>query len=435
MIEKLIVSNFAGIKYLEIEIKKINILIGPQASGKSICAKLLYYFKGFVWDILSVIDSGQTKRELDAGFRHTFEEYFPPSSWGRQDFSLKYEVADISIEVSRKHAVSKNKLVIDYSDFFKTEIKKLRTAAKKIHENLSEGESNYYDDFNKIHNSKQKIKDLLLKSLIEISCREAAFDQFFIPAGRSFFVNLQSNIFSILLNNNTLDPFLKKFGSIYEVIRDIHIKSRYKAQQGDNSLRDTQAEISKLIEKILCGKYTHEKGNDFLEIADGRKVSVASASSGQQETLPLTIILAMLPALGVFQGRTVYIEEPEAHLFPDAQRDIVELIATVFNSQSGQFQFFITTHSPYVLTAFNNLLQAGILYKDSEDSNVEVLGRLQKIISKHKSIDVSDLSAYALSDGKCKNIICPETKLIDAKMIDSVSDELAIQFDELLELT
>lgn len=38
--ERLIIDNFAGIKHLEIELKKINILIGPQGTGKSVCAKL-----------------------------------------------------------------------------------------------------------------------------------------------------------------------------------------------------------------------------------------------------------------------------------------------------------------------------------------------------------------------------------------------------------
>jgi len=39
-----------------------------------------------------------------------------------------------------------------------------------------------------------------------------------------------------------------------------------------------------------------------------------------------------------------------------------------------------------------------------------------------------------LSDGKCNSIVCPDTGLIDARVIDSVSDELAIEFDQLLNL-
>jgi predicted ATP-binding protein involved in virulence len=143
-------------------------------------------------------------------------------------------------------------------------------------------------------------------------------------------------------------------------------------------------------------------------------------------------MLATLPFLASSRtGQTVYIEEPEAHLFPSAQRNIVELIATVFNCRKEQLQFFITTHSPYILTALNNLLQAGILYQESSG---DVQRQLEKIVSRYKSLDVSDLSAYVLMDGKCRSIVCPETGLIDAKVIDSVSDDLAIEFEQLLNL-
>jgi AAA15 family ATPase/GTPase len=95
MTEKLIIKNFAGIQELEIEIKRINILIGPQASGKSICAKLLFYFKNFVWEILSTVENEKTKRDLDSNYSKTFEEYFPPDSWGNYDFLIRYEIANV----------------------------------------------------------------------------------------------------------------------------------------------------------------------------------------------------------------------------------------------------------------------------------------------------------------------------------------------------
>lgn len=112
--------------------------------------------------------------------------------------------------------------------------------------------------------------------------------------------------------------------------------------------------IKPLVEKILCGQYFDEKGEDFLKTLDGRKISISICSSGQQETLPLVVILSTVPFLQTIgRGQTIYIEEPEAHIFPTAQKHIVELIATVFNSKSDGLQFFITTHSPYILTATN----------------------------------------------------------------------------------
>jgi AAA15 family ATPase/GTPase len=422
MAEKLIVKNFAGIKDLEIEIKRINILIGPQASGKSICAKLLFYFKNFVWEILSVVDNEQTKRTLDSNYSKTFEEYFPPDCWGKEHFFIRYEISNVFIEVSRKQD-TKGRISLSYSDFFKKELADLRNFVKKGR-GKSLDWSYIFDSFF----SEQRLRNHLVESLGRSIGREAAFNQLFIPAGRSFFSNLQSNIFSIISSNNTLDPFLISFGSTYERIKNLRIQ--YDLE--DKYTKDILEEINRLIEQSLCGKHIHEKGKDFLEAADGRRINIVNSSSGQQETLPLTIMLAALPFIASPPvGQTVYIEEPEAHLFPSAQRNIVELIATVFNCRKEQLQFFITTHSPYVLTALNNLLQAGLLY---EESSEDIQHQLEKIVSRYKSLDVEDLSAYVLSDGKCNSIVCPDTGLIDARVIDSVSDELAIEFDQLLNL-
>lgn len=426
MAEKLIVKNFAGIKDLEIEIKRINILIGPQASGKSVCAKLLFYFKNFVWEILSIVENEQTKRNLDFNYSKTFEEYFPPDSWGKEDFFVRYEISNLFIEVSRKQD-AKGRISLSYSDLFKKELTDLRNLLKKVREKSSE-KNTQYDNLDKLYLTAQVLRDHLVEFLCKSIGREAAFHQLFIPAGRSFFANLQSNIFSFLSSNNALDPFLRSFGSTYESIKRARLTSR--VYRGEIYTKEIEEEINRLIEKSLCGKHIHEKGKDFLEVADGRRISVANSSSGQQETLPLTIMLAALPFLASSRmGQTVYIEEPEAHLFPSAQRNIIELIATVFNYRKEQLQFFITTHSPYVLTALNNLLQAGLLYEDSSD---DIQHQLEKIVSKYKSLDISDLSAYVLMNGKCNSIVCPDTGLIDARVIDSVSDELAIEFDQLL---
>ena len=428
MAEKLIIKNFAGIKELEIEIKRINILIGPQASGKSVCAKLLFYFKNFVWEILSVVENEQTKRNLDSSYSKKFEEYFPTDSWGNYDFFIKYEISNVFIEISRKQD-SKGKISLSYSDFFKKELTGLRSLLRKAKDKSSDKSANY-ERIDRLYLTRQVLRDNLIDSLIMSLCKEAAFNQLFIPAGRSFFANLQSNIFSFLSSNNALDPFLRAFGSTYESIKNARLRFRNRSEEKD--VREMQDEISRLIEKSLCGKHVHEKGKDFLEVADGRRISVANSSSGQQETLPLTIMLAALPFLvAPRSGQTVYIEEPEAHLFPSAQRNVIELIATVFNYRKEKLQFFITTHSPYVLTALNNLLQAGLLY---EESSQDVLHQLEKIVPRYKALTTSDLSAYVLANGKCSSIICSDTGLIDAKIIDSVSDELAIEFDKLLSL-
>ncbi|HEY9811851.1 MAG TPA: AAA family ATPase [Halomicronema sp.] len=418
MAEKLIVKNFAGIKELEIEVKSINILIGPQASGKSVCAKLLFYFKSFATDILFAAQHQQTKRNIDSSYKNKFKQYFPPESWENTDFLIRYEIADVFIEITKSQRSSRG-ILLKYSDFYN---KKLLPEIRLILE--KEVENKYFYGKKDEQEITREINKQLVEYLNKYLGKEAGFFQVFIPAGRSFFAQFESSIFSLLESNSVIDPFLIAFGSWYQMLKRISVLMK---QDDSPEGKEINNKVYKIIEETLCGEYIHKNGKDFLKTTDGRLINVANSSSGQQETLPLLIMLAALPF--AMRGQTVYIEEPEAHLFPSAQRNITELIATVFNSRKEQLQFFITTHSPYILTSINNLLQAGSLYEQSIS-----LDELEKIVPRYKALMLSDLSAYALENGKCTTIVCPDTGLIDANVIDSISNDLAIEFDKLLNL-
>ena len=263
-----------------------------------------------------------------------------------------------------------------------------------------------------------------IKNKRQQTSRHAADNQFFIPAGRSFFANIHSNIFSFISSGIKLDPYLVEFGKIYETY--------FKRGLGFNDNRPHPV-INKIFEQILCGKYIDIDGEEFIELADKRRIKLPYSSTGQQETLPLILILSILSSYNdFFAGQTFYIEEPEAHIFPVAQKQIVELITAVFNI-TKKSQFFITTHSPYILTSFNNLLQAGnIFYNTKDNSRKEAV---KKIITEEKILKPGEVNAYYISPGgSAENIIDPETGLIYADKIDKVSDELAMKFDDLLDI-
>ena len=105
--EKIEIKDFVGIKDITLEIKQINILIGPQASGKSIITKLLFYFKNFVFEIIDAAEDTKSKRDLDKNYMEKFEEYFSSSSWGGKNFRIKYYVDQEFIEIHRKRPKTK----------------------------------------------------------------------------------------------------------------------------------------------------------------------------------------------------------------------------------------------------------------------------------------------------------------------------------------
>lgn len=89
----------------------------------------------------------------------------------------------------------------------------------------------------------------------------------------------------------------------------------------------------------------------------------------------------------------------------------------------------VTTHSPYVLSAFNNFLHAGQCYANADAKERE---RLEKIVHEKWTLRPGDLIAYALEAGGARPIMDAETGLVDAQIIDSVSNDLAKEFDRLL---
>lgn len=86
MKEHISVNNFLVIKKAEIDVKKINIIIGPQANGKSIIAKLLYFFNSTSGHFIRGIRANKSKRDLDSIIINDFEKRFPRYSWENSSF-------------------------------------------------------------------------------------------------------------------------------------------------------------------------------------------------------------------------------------------------------------------------------------------------------------------------------------------------------------
>lgn len=412
-IEKIKIENFGGIKDMEFEFKSISLLIGPQGSGKSVTVKLLYFFKNFISEITKSIDAEENKRELDKKQKESFINFFPQESWPKGIFKITYSLNDSFIIIQKS---KNNLLVFDYSDDFKNLITKCRKIFGEEKKKLASDPK--YRNFTLRRKSIERFNECVRNDLTSI----ATYDQYFIPAGRSFFANIQKNIFSFLSDNRSLDPFLIEFGSFYE-----NLKRVYKEILGDSK----DKEFDNLVAQILNSNYYREKDKDFLIHNDNRKVNLANASSGQQETLPLMIILKTLNFIH-FSGRgaTLYIEEPEAHLFPVAQKRIVQLLARTFNNSNFKFQIIVTTHSPYILSSFNNLLEAGKLL----DEKPEQSEAIKNIVPEREIINPNLLIAYSINEGINKLIIDDESKLISQTVLDSVSDEIAIEFGKLLDI-
>ena len=199
------------------------------------------------------------------------------------------------------------------------------------------------------------------------------------------------------------------------------------------------------MQRWLKGRLVRGEDAWLFAFDDGRVLPLSQLSSGSKELMPLFSVLEMYeyqrpltPGIeepvgpqSWFIFDDFFIEEPEGHIFPDMQKELVRYFAELSNTASLRPHFTITTHSPYILSSFNNLLQAWQVGMSGPDATKKEVAAL---IDERYWIDPKDFKAYSIHDGQLESIMDEETGLINGTYLDGVSDEIGSQFDELLRI-
>ncbi|KAA2239821.1 AAA family ATPase [Chitinophaga agrisoli] len=412
--EHISIKNFAGIKAMDFEFKAINILTGPQGSGKSVTAKLLYFFKSIFPDIRANIETQASKQELDNKQKEKFLEFFPKDSWPKGDFQVTYTINDIRIVVEKLNG----RIRFDYSENLKKALAKVKKTYAEEKRKLSNSEE---DD---TYLAELELKDKVAQYLSDEAPGVYTYNQYFVPAGRSVLANIPTNVYAILNGNGSLDPFLVAFGKNYENYKYFYSEAPFE--------KTADKKFGRIISEILGGvTYKREKDKDILIHDDNYKVNLSNASSAQQQALPLIVAVNMLNSVPFLPNAVVYIEDPEAYLSPVAQKAIAQLLARTFNYKSeDNLQIIITTQSPYILSAFNNLLEAGRLTGSKPAQAKDIA----KIVPKDEQLSPGLLTAYSLNNGKSQMLIEKASGLITQKQSDSAADDIATEFGKLSDI-
>lgn len=413
------ISNFLGLKKVEIDLKRINVFIGPQAQGKSVISKLIYFFKELPSSIMDAAIEGKDKRQFDSACKDKFLGIFPLYVWEGTPFLIHYDFGSYTVSIENiRVGVNKCKFSFVYTETIGKALVAGRKAVK--------GGAYYDADLNLSTRVNPAIREFVWQAVVNVLYKDVddkrLSQMIYIPAGRSFFANLHKNLFSFISTNIPIDYFLKEFGSVYERTRADNFQIQVRRTRPKN--------ILKIVEDLLCGTYLSEKGQDWIVGGNG-KVSLSNSSSGQQEVLPMAMVLSTWPFLNSkYFKRSFVIEEPEAHLFPIAQGRVVSLIAEAYNS-GGNGDFVVTTHSPYILTALNNLIQASnAWYAASAEHAFEI----HRVVPRSEMVDFDDVTAYMVDKGSVTSILDSEYRLIQADAIDAVSTHFSSKFEKLLEL-
>lgn len=181
-----------------------------------------------------------------------------------------------------------------------------------------------------------------------------------------------------------------------------------------------------LVRKVLRGDYVNESDGEKLYYSDREYVKLMYASSGQQEVLWILLLIF----IRILEQRKVFLvlEEPEAHLFPSAQKDIIELIALLINSTGSTV--FITTHSPYILTSINLSVYSAKVENRISSSTTPIVKKLLRISPNQMDAFIIDNSnGFIFNSIKDK-----DEQLIDATQIDGISNFINQATERIMDL-
>lgn len=382
----LVINNFGPIEHASIELKHVNVIIGPQSSGKSTILKVACFC---AWLERQIMLSAKPEKFFN---QQTIEKHL-----------LRFHKMTTYMNAASVISYRNDALAFSYTA--KTQ--------------------NWTFEWDKKRWAYKRPKIA------------------YIPAERNL-VSAIPNWYQVTRDADNILDFMQEW----------------------ESARKTFVKSEKILDLPIWYAYNPITQEDRIQLQSGKEIDMTEASSGLQSMTPLYIMLRyltsnyyktgqssveqkmikerLLPLL-IAEKRTakedkakkivedlvspnhsdLYIEEPEAHIFPLTQKSFVYELVNMLNGQK-KHNCFISTHSPYVLTSLNNLILAGETLAEKGD--------VMDLFVKRQTLRFEDVAAYNMKDGKAIDIMNSEYKLISAEAIDDASAEIGADFDKLISL-
>lgn len=391
--ERLIIKNFGPIIKAEIDIKPFMVFIGESGSGKSVILKLLSLFR-WIYKKNALRDISKNvgiKKEL---YRFRIDRMLKES--GLEDFCVKgseahYYVGNSCVSITcngkphLKVTQLSNEVILEKISFITDD----RFAIPMLVNNQIRGTLPYH--------------------------LEKTFDDFW-----ESFNHLQTNK-KVKVSIFDLELSLEKYGIENRLY--INLKNS-KTQLHNASSGIKSASIIELISTYFVAnkEYTQNKYADFI-------VDIFSKSQNRN---PNEFLKNFENITFDKERYSLFIEEPELSLFPNAQKKLVEYLVNLcfYLNTKKTIQIAFSTHSPYMLSSLNCLLLA----HEIASKNPKLKEQITNIIPSKFWLDINKFNAFKVENGEVFSIIDKQTNLILAESIDEVSEEIGETFDKLLEL-
>lgn len=373
------------------DLRRVNIIIGPQSSGKSTILKIACFCD---WMERQIELTQNPDKYCDSNFFienligfHKLEGYL------QQETYIRYENDAVSFDYSEKN----KKCTFKWNEAKRWKYKRTKIAYIPAERNLVAAIPNWYQ----VNMNKDNILDFMKEWEFARKAFLKGEQILDLPVKYEYNAYNQGDRIK-LENGKELDLTVASSG--LQALTPLYVMLRYLTSE-------YYKEAHTNVEQDMLRQNLHEV------VAK----ECAGLTKGEQQNIIDTILTP--------HHTDLFVEEPEAHIFPSTQKSFVYSLVEMLNG-NVQHTCFLATHSPYILTAFNNIILAG----ETMATSKEKADKVSVIMPKRQTLCYDEVAAFEMSNGRNHSIMDEDFRLISADAIDAASQEISNDFDYLLNI-
>ena len=397
-----------------VPISQVMLLIGEQSTGKSTFMKILCFCCWLEKQVMIGGDSILSRythyyrfwNELKK-FHHFNDDFLSDSSY------IKYDGSAIQIEMRGK---KRNAKIVRKPKF--AEIK------HNLKISFLPSERNLLSSIQNIENLyRSKDVDMLFNYILEWGEARLQFNELhpldlvFVDKMKYHYDAKNGDVLTLADGHSKIKPYYASSG--VQSALPIQVLATYLAGEVGTSAKISPVEYLKqlnlLTDSKVDVKILSAVLNEML-----RNENTSKPNKNIEVPASVEYVLNNLLNRSSYRSFHMFVEELEQNLFPIAQFELVKMLVGLLKQTDKKdtgykSTVFLTTHSPYVLTALNVMMLASAAYEMSPDK-VNDLGLEDYVLPK------GAYSAYCIKDGRFESIVDEEFGSIKGDFLDSVSE-------------
>ena len=411
----LIIRNIGPIKEVDIELNKINVIMGPQSSGKSTINKIACYCS---WVEKKVsLDKSFDFFLKDKTFITELVRFHKLKGYIKSDSYIEYESKVVKFTYDHSLGIP----VMEWKDsnaFKRTKISYIPSERNIVAvvpnwmevKLVDNNTRSFMIDWSTARNAYQKDKPFDILNL-----------------GVKYYYDDSVDKDFVIINDNTTIELTNTSSGLQSIIPLVilidYLTNWIYSNEVPNSVENINKKeiiINTVIKDYINSNLPEAKdSSEFFKILYYTLINRNDISSSGFEPLAVSI-----ENYSRNHWTNLFIEEPEQNLFPSSQRDLMYYLLKQVKANEDH-RLLLTTHSPYILYALNNCMM-GYLVKDNMPED-----EAKELLCYPAWIDPKLVSVWEIVDRRLRNIQ-DKDNIVSENYFDQKMTELTNEYYQML---